>query len=154
MTFKLESASFKNGELIPRKHACDGEDISPQLTWTDAPSGTKSFALICDDPDAPIMTWIHWIVYGIPAAMSELNEGLAMHDRLEQGIMQGVTSWRRPGYGGPCPPGKSTHRYFFRLYALDIMPELRPGEGRKSLEEAMRGHILAEAELMGRYSRA
>ncbi len=154
MAFRLESTAFKNGGSIPKKCACDGEDISPPLTWADAPSGTKSFALICEDPDAPIMTWIHWIIYGISAETRELKERLSTQETLDEGIMQGTNSWRRPGYGGPCPPGKTTHRYFFKLYALDTMPKLRPGEGKKGLEKAMRGHILAETQLMGLYSRA
>ena len=154
MAFRLESTAFKNGGSIPKKYACDGEDISPPLTWADAPSGTKSFGLICDDPDAPIMTWIHWVIYGIPAEWRELKEGLSTHETLDEGIMQGTNSWRRPGYGGPCPPGRTTYRYFFRFYALDTMPELRPGEGKKGIEKAMRGHILAETQLMGLYARA
>lgn len=154
MAFRLESTAFKNGGSIPKKYACDGEDISPPLTWADAPSGTKIFALICDDPDAPILTWIHWVIYGIPAERRELKEGLSKQESLDEGIMQGTNSWRRPGYGGPCPPGGSTHRYFFKLYALDMMPELRPGEGKKGLEKAIRGHILAETQLMGLYARS
>ena len=154
MTFRLESAAFKNGETIPKKHACDGEDISPPLTWVDAPNGTKGFALICDDPDAPILTWIHWVVYGIPSERRELKEGMSAGETLEGGMKQAINSWRRTGYGGPCPPGKKTHRYFFRLYALDVMPELRPGDGKKGLEKAMTGHILAQTELMGLYARS
>ena len=154
MAFRLESTAFKSGGPIPKKYACDGEDISPPLTWADVPSGTQSFALICDDPDAPIMTWIHWVIYGIPADRRELKERMSTQEALDEGIMQGTNSWGRPGYGGPCPPGRTTHRYFFRLYALDRMPELRPGRRKKDLEKAIRGHILAETQLMGLYSRS
>jgi len=154
VAFRLESTAFKSGGPIPKKYACDGEDISPPLTWADVPSGTQSFALICDDPDAPIMTWIHWVIYGIPADRRELKERMSTQEALDEGIMQGTNSWGRPGYGGPCPPGRTTHRYFFRLYALDRMPELRPGRRKKDLEKAIRGHILAETQLMGLYSRS
>ena len=154
MAFRLESTAFKNGGSIPKKYACDGEDISPPLAWADAPNGTKSFALICDDPDAPILTWIHWVIYGIPADRQELKERMSTQEVLEDGIMQGMNSWRRPGYGGPCPPGRTTHRYIFRLYALDVKIDLRPGRRKKDLEKAMRGHILAETQLMGLYARA
>ncbi len=154
MTFKLESRAFVNGGTIPRRHACDGEGLSPPLTWAEPPVGTKSFALICDDPDAPIMTWVHWVIYGIPAERLELTEGIQTRETLEGGIKQALNSWKKPGYGGPCPPGKKTHRYFFKLYALDFMPEPRPSEGKKGLEKAMTGHILAETELMGLYARS
>jgi Raf kinase inhibitor-like YbhB/YbcL family protein len=154
VAFRLESTAFRNGETIPTKYACDGDDVSPPLTWADPPNETKNYALICEDPDAPILTWIHWIVYGIPGDMRELKEGLPKSETLDTGIMQGTNSWRRPGYGGPCPPGGSTHRYFFRLYALNKVLELPPGRKRKDLEREMSGHVLAEAQLMGVYSRA
>lgn len=153
MAFRLESTAFKNGGTIPKKYACDGEDVSPPLTWSDPPVGTKSFALICDDPDAPILTWVHWVIYGIPADRRELKERMSTQESIDD-IKQGVNSWRRPGYGGPCPPGRTTHRYFFRLYALNNVLELAPGRKRKDLEKEMSGHILAEAQLMGLYSRA
>lgn len=153
MPFNLESPAFKNGGVIPGKYTCDGDDMSPPLAWTDAPSGTKSFALICDDPDAPLVTWTHWVVYSIPRDRTELREGQPTHEILEGVIQQGVNSWRRSGYGGPCPPGKSVHRYFFKLYALDQVLDLVPRQGKRDLENAMKGHVLAEAQLMGIYGR-
>ncbi len=154
MAFVLESPAFKDGEAIPRRHACDGEDLSPPLRWTDPPEGTKALALILEDPDAPVMTWVHWVVSFMPPEKRELKEGLAAKDVGEGGIRQAITSWRKVGYGGPCPPGRKTHRYFFRLYALNIVPDVRPGDGRKGLDRAMAGHVLAEAQLMGRYTRS
>jgi Raf kinase inhibitor-like YbhB/YbcL family protein len=154
VAFRLESTAFKNGGSIPKKYACDGEDVSPPLTWADPPSGTRSFALICDDPDAPILTWIHWVIYGIPTERRDLKERMSTQEVLDDGILQGANSWRRPGYGGPCPPGGTTHRYIFRLYALDVKLDLRPGRRKKDLEIAMTGHILAETQLMGLYARA
>lgn len=152
-TFRLESPAFKNGAMIPRKYTCDGEDISPPLKWADAPIGTMSFALVCDDPDAPIKTWTHWVVYAIPAERTELKEGVSTHEVIEGGIRQGVNSWRKSGYGGPCPPGKEPHRYFFKLYALDFVPELRAGNKKEALWTAMEGHVLAETQLIGLYAR-
>lgn len=154
MMLKLESASFPNGEAIPVKHTCDGEDLSPPLTWSAAPEGTKGFALICDDPDAPIMTWVHWIVYSLPAERRSLPEDVKRVRQLSDGTRQGMNSWKRIGYGGPCPPRNSTHRYFFRLYALGREMDLGPGAAKKELLRAMEGAVLAQAELMGTYRRA
>ncbi len=153
MTFRIDSPAFKNGEMIPRKYTCDGEGVSPPLKWSGAPSGTKSYVVICDDPDAPMMTWIHWVAYSIPGSVSELREGGPTNEVVDGGITQGINSWRKIGYGGPCPPGKSRHRYFFRLFALDSELGLRPGETRHDIEKAMKGHILDQAQLMGVYSR-
>lgn len=153
MVFRLESQEFKNGGMIPKKFTCDGDDISPPLTWADPPAGTNSFALICDDPDAPMLTWSHWVVYLIPGDQMEFKEGLPTREVLERGIKQGINSWRRSGYGGPCPPGKSIHRYFFKLYALDQVLDLAPRLGKRELEMAMKGHVLAEAQLIGIYGR-
>ncbi len=154
MMLKLESASFPNGEAIPVKHTCDGEDLSPPLSWSAAPEGTKGFALICDDPDAPIMTWVHWIVYSLPAERRSLPEDVKRVRQLSDGTRQGMNSWKRIGYGGPCPPRNSTHRYFFRLYALGREMDLGPGAAKKELLRAMEGAVLAQAELMGTYRRA
>ncbi len=153
MAFRIESSGFKNGEVIPKRYTCDGEGVSPPLRWADAPLGTKSFVLICDDPDAPMMTWIHWIVYSIPGTTSELKEGIPPKETLDGGITQGINSWRKMGYGGPCPPGKSRHRYYFRLFALDTDLSLRPGESRHDIERAMKGHILGQTFIMGVYGR-
>jgi len=154
MTFQLESSAFENGKTIPRKFTCDGEDVSPPLMWKGAPEGTKSFALICDDPDAPLMTWTHWVVYGIPASVDYLLEGLPKAEVVAGVIKQGSNSGRRVGYAGPCPPGGKAHRYYFRIYALDADPDIRPGESKKHLEEAMKGHVLGQAETMGLYTRS
>ncbi len=154
MVFRLESQGFKDGDVIPKRYTCDGEGLSPPLRWTDPPTGTKSYVLICDDPDAPMMTWIHWVVYSIPGTASELREGLPNKDVVDGGIAQGINSWRKMGYGGPCPPGKNKHRYFFRLYALDSEIKVKPAETRHDIEKAMRGHVIAKADLMGVYGRS
>ena len=153
---KLTSSGFENQKSIAGKFTCDGADISPALNWADIPAGTKSLALIVDDPDAPDpanpkMTWVHWVLYNIPATAGSLPEGVKGRD-LPQGTLQGLNDWKKPGYGGPCPPiGK--HRYFHKLYALDIvLPDLsRPTKAK--LEKAMEGHILSKAELIGLYQR-
>ena len=153
---QLTSPSFENQKDMAKKFTCDGEDISPALEWSDVLEETKSFALIVDDPDAPDpanpkMTWVHWILYNIPAAVNSLPEGVKDRD-LPKGTLQGLNNWKKTGYGGPCPPiGK--HRYFHKLYALDIiLPDLkRPTKAK--LEKAMEGHILHKAELIGLYQR-
>ncbi len=153
---KLTSQSFENKKDMAKKFTCDGEDISPALEWSDVPEETKSFALIVDDPDAPDpanpkMTWVHWILYNIPAAVSSLPENVKVVD-LPEGTLQGLNDWKKTGYGGPCPPiGK--HRYFHKLYALDIiLPDLKHPT-KAELEKAMEGHILNQAELIGLYQR-
>jgi len=153
---KLTSPSFENQGEIPKKYTCDGEDNPPALTWSDVPEGTKSFALIVDDPDAPDpanprMTWVHWVMYNIPATIRSLPEGVKEKDLLK-GTLQGLNDWEKTGYGGPCPPvGK--HRYFHKLYALDIvLPDLKQPTKAK-LEKAMEGHVLSKAELVGLYQR-
>jgi len=153
MSFVLKSSSFKNGERIPVKHTCEGEDISPQLTWEGVPQGTKSFALICDDPDAPMGTWVHWVVYNIPDSVNSLPEGVEKADTVFGYIYQGRNSFGRIGYGGPCPPRGPAHRYFFKLYALDFVPALKAGATKEQVLNAISGHILGTAELMGIYSR-
>lgn len=150
---KLESKSFKTGGPIPAAHTCDGPDTSPDLVWTDPPEGTTCFALVCDDPDAPAGTWVHWLVWNIPAASRRLADGIPRLPELPDGTRQGSNGSRRLGYGGPCPPS-GTHRYFFRIYALDRELDLPAGSARAALEQAISGHILAEAELMGTYRRS
>lgn len=153
MVFAIGSPCFKSGGFIPRRHTCDGEDVSPALRWHDVPSGTKSLALICDDPDAPFGTWTHWLIYSIPPTIIELKEAMPRNELVEGGIKQGRNSWNKTGYAGPCPPGNASHRYFFRIYALDTYINLRPEFDRKELEKAMKTHILAQAETMGVYAR-
>jgi Raf kinase inhibitor-like YbhB/YbcL family protein len=152
MDIKVSSASFEEGEMIPAKHTCDGEDISPPLAWDSIPEGTKTLALVCDDPDAPMGTWVHWVLFNLPADISELTEDIPPERELESGAKQGTNDFRRIGYGGPCPPG-GTHRYYFKLYALDAELDLEPGARKQQVLEAMEGHILAEGQLMGKYSR-
>jgi Raf kinase inhibitor-like YbhB/YbcL family protein len=153
MAFRLESPAFKEGRMIPRKYTCQGEDISPPLKWLDVPEGTKSFALTCDDPDAPLIKFVHWVIYGIPLGKNELPEGIPKEEVLETGEKQGKDSAGKIGYRGPCPPGGRPHRYYFRLYALDTELDIKPGVKKKKLLKAMEGHILAKAELMGKYAR-
>jgi hypothetical protein len=152
MQFALSSSAFASGQPIPRKYSCDGQDVSPPLAWGEPPQPTRSFALIADDPDAPGGTFVHWVVYNIPAASRSLPEGVPKVGKLADESVQGSSSWQRLGYGGPCPPG-GTHRYDFKLYALDTTLALPSGAGKQRLLEAMEGHILAQAELMGTYRR-
>jgi Raf kinase inhibitor-like YbhB/YbcL family protein len=150
---RLTSNTFSEGEPIPTKYTCDGADVSPPLQWCDAPPGTRSFALICDDPDAPMGNWVHWVLYGLPASISALPEKLPRSKELPNGARQGITDFKRIGYGGPCPPPGRPHRYFFKLYALDTELTLQAGATKQQLLTAMRGHVLAEDSLMGVYQR-
>jgi hypothetical protein len=152
MPFALTSEAFDPEGPIPPKYTCDGEDLSPPLSWGEPPTGTQSFALAMDDPDAPVGTWDHWVLYNIPAETRNLPEGVPPEATLSDGSRHGENSWGRLDYGGPCPPG-GTHRYFFRLYALDTILDLEPGASKEELLATMQGHILAHAELMGRYAR-
>jgi len=154
MAFILTSAAFKDESTIPGKHTCDGVDVSPPLAWSGTPAGTRSVALIADDPDAPGGTWVHWVLYNLPAEVSELPENIAKVESLDLGgARQGRNDFRRPGYGGPCPPPGPAHRYFFKLYALDTRLELKAGAQKKDVEAAMEGHVLGSAQLMGTYAR-
>ena len=155
-TFALTSSSFSPGAEFPSRHTCDGEDVSPALAWSGAPEGTKSFALIVDDPDAPDprapkVVWVHWVLYDLPAGTTSLPPGLTAKS-LPQGAREGLNDWKQAGWRGPCPP-IGRHRYFHRLYALDaVLPDLgRPTKAQ--LEKAMEGHVLARAELVGTYQR-
>ncbi len=156
MALRLSSPAFIDGDPIPSRHTCDGLDLSPPLAWWDAPEGTRSFALIVDDPDAPDpaapkMTFVHWVLYNIPADVTGLEEA-AGSGELPAGTRQGVNDWERELYGGPCPP-VGRHRYFWKLYALDIeLPDLEQ-PNKSALEAAMGGHILAQCELVGTYAR-
>jgi Raf kinase inhibitor-like YbhB/YbcL family protein len=153
MAFELTSGAFKQGQAIPKLYTCDGADLSPPLAWTAPPAGTKSFALVCDDPDAPVGTWVHWVLYDVPATARQLPQGMAATPILGDGSRQGVNDFKRSGYGGPCPPRGAPHRYFFRLHALDAVLGLDPGATKAKLVQAMEGHVLGRAELMGRYGR-
>ncbi|RME48616.1 MAG: YbhB/YbcL family Raf kinase inhibitor-like protein [Caldilineae bacterium] len=148
MAFVLTSSAFGMGEKIPVRYTCDGEDISPPLQWSDPPAGTQTFTLIMDDPDAPVGVWDHWLLFNLPAGTRALPEKATP----PAGSVDGKNSWGRTGYGGPCPP-RGTHRYFFKLYALDTSLNLPAGASKKDLLRAMEGHILAQAELMGTYAR-
>ncbi|MGQ9621648.1 MAG: YbhB/YbcL family Raf kinase inhibitor-like protein [Bacteroidales bacterium] len=150
---KLISSAFKEGEMIPSKYTCDGPDVSPPLEWSEIPDGTKSFALINDDPDAPVGTWVHWVIYDIPENVNRLPENVPKTEVIENGARQGRNDFGRIGYGGPCPPG-GTHRYYFKIYALNRKLDLRSGITKRDLLKAMEGHILAESYLMGRYKRS
>jgi Raf kinase inhibitor-like YbhB/YbcL family protein len=154
MSFELTSTAFSQGEPIPARYSCDGEDISPPLTWSDPPEGTQSFALIMDDPDAPVGTWDHWILFNIPVGRRELPENAPLEAKNQDpdAIFVGRNSWGRADYGGPCPPS-GTHRSFFKLYALNTTLGLLSGANKGELLKGMEGYILAQTELMGTYTR-
>ena len=153
MSMDLASAAFTKADMIPEKYTADGPDLSPPLAWSDPPEGTRSFALVCDDPDAPMGTWVHWVIFNIPPDARALPEGLLTTDTLDSGASQGKNDFGKIGYGGPAPPPGPVHRYFFRLYALDAVLDLTPGVTRKKLDAAAGSHILTHGELMGRYKR-
>ena len=152
MQIEIKSSAFEEGGIIPKKYTCDGADVSPPLSWTSVPEGTKTIALICDDPDAPMGTWVHWVLFNLLADVKELPESVPSEKNLDNGAMQGTNDFGNIGYGGPCPPG-GTHRYYFKFYALDTEVNLQGGATKKELLKAMEGHILAEGQLMGRYKR-
>lgn len=153
MQIQLSSTAFKDGETIPVIYTCDGKNISPPLSWTEPPQGSKSIVLIVDDPDAPAGTWVHWVVFNLPPSMSSLSEGASSLGSQEPFGMAGMNSYQKRGYGGPCPPKGKPHRYFFKLYALDTMLDLKSGASKADVEKAMQGHILAQGQLMGTYGR-
>ena len=146
-TLKISSPAFKHNDLIPSKYTCDGADVNPALVVENVPTTAKSLVLIVDDPDAPAGTWVHWLVWNINPSTKEIKEG-----SVPPGAEQGMTDFRKRSYGGPCPPS-GTHRYYFKLYALDIIPALAMNTNKTSLEQAMKGHIVAQNELIGRYKR-
>jgi hypothetical protein len=151
LTFAVTSSAFAAGGEIPKQYTCKGADTSPPLGWSGAPANAAGFALIVDDPDAPHGTWVHWVLWNLPLAAHALPEGMAKRDQLDDGSRQGRNSDRKIGYNGPCPPGGQTHRYFFRLYALDGKVDLASGATRADLDAAMKGHVLAQAEYMGTF---
>ncbi len=153
MKMPLTSPSVLQGQPIPDRHAYERQDLSPALQWANVPANTKSLALICDDPDAPMGTWVHWVLYDLPPTTTRLPEGMAKNIELPGGGKQGVNDYKKTGYGGPCPPPGPAHRYFFKLYALDTLAGLKPGASKAELLKAMEGHILAEGQLMGTFQR-
>jgi Raf kinase inhibitor-like YbhB/YbcL family protein len=153
MTLTISSPSFSNGGEISKKFTCSGADVSPQLQWSEPPKGTKSFALLVDDPDAPAGNWNHWAIWNIPPVSRGLSEGISKTPRLPDGSQQGVNDFRKTEYNGPCPPAGKPHRYFFKLFALDKELDLKPEAGKQELEAAMKGHVLAQGEWMGRFAR-
>jgi len=151
MPFELTTTAFQKNGFIPIRFTCDGTDASPALSWNEPPEGTQNFALIADDPDAPAGTWVHWVIYDMPASLRGLPEGLTKARELPDGSRQGLNDFRKIGYNGPCPPRGSAHRYFFKLYALDIKTNLVAGATKGDLERSMKGHILARSEIVGRF---
>ncbi len=153
MSFQMVSSAFPNGATIPKKFTCDGPDVSPEVSWNGAPAATQSLALIVEDPDAPVGTWVHWVLYNLLANARELPEGVQKQEQLANGALQGRNDFGNIGYEGPCPPPGKAHRYNFKLYALDTKLNLKAGARKAELERVMKGHILGETELMGRYGR-
>jgi Raf kinase inhibitor-like YbhB/YbcL family protein len=149
----IGSPAFAEGKPIPKKYTCDGQDISPPLKWSGVPAGTKGLALICDDPDAPAGTWTHWVLWNMPPSTPELPEGVPRDPELPGGLKQGQNDWPKTGYGGPCPPPGKAHIYVFKLYALDAALDLSTAADKGALENAMKGHILAQAKTIGTYGR-
>jgi Raf kinase inhibitor-like YbhB/YbcL family protein len=153
MKIHLTTTTFTEGQPIAGRCAFDDKNVSPALQWSGVPPAAKSLALICDDPDAPVGTWVHWVLYNLPSHIPGLSEGVPTTPELAGGAKQGVNDFKRIGYGGPCPPPGKPHRYFFKIYALDTTLELDPGLTKKDLLKAMNGHVIAEGELMGTYQR-
>jgi len=150
---ELGSGAFKEGQAIPIQYTCDGKNISPPLTWKGAPGNTQSFALIVDDPDAPTGVWTHWVVFNLPSSVEELTEDFVNSPDATGSAKQGVNNFKNAGYGGPCPPANKSHRYYFKLYALDTRLNLESGASRQDVEAAMTKHIVATGQLMGTYQR-
>ncbi len=150
----LNTDAFENGGYIPRKFTCDGEDASPEISWAGAPDGTETYALIVDDPDAPGRTFTHWVVYNIPAAVTGFEEGMSAFDIVKAGASQGKNDFGQTGYGGPCPPQGKPHHYHFHLYAVDVVLDIPSGVSRGAVLNALKGHVLADVEIIGLYKRA
>ena len=153
MSIDISSTSFQEGQTIPKQCTEDGKDISPPLKWSNPPADTQSFALICEDPDAPRGIWTHWVIFNMPAQAREFAEDIPPLETLPNGELQGVNDFGKVGYGGPAPPPGKPHRYFFKIYALDRKLDLKPRATRQQLLKAMEGHILAQGQLMGKYGR-
>lgn len=150
---KLQSTGFADGSPIPTKYTADGADVSPPLTWSEVPAGTQAFALICDDPDAPRGTWVHWVLFNLPPDTTSVPEKVPAAKTLPSGAKHGTNDFKKPGYGGPSPPPGKPHRYFFKLYALDAPLQLAEGATMAQVEQAMKGHVLEQAQWMGTYGR-
>jgi Raf kinase inhibitor-like YbhB/YbcL family protein len=150
---QLTSTAFQESQPIPERHTCDGENLSPPLKWSGVPLGARSLALVMDDPDAPVGTWVHWVLYDLSTSSTDLPEGLPKGQYVPGGAKQGLNDFKHLGYGGPCPPGGKAHRYFFKLYALDQILDLKPGATKKEVERAIENHTLAQGQLMGTYKR-
>ena len=153
MALSITSTAFKDGKRIPKKYTCESDDISPALAWSDVPSAAKSLALIMDDPDAPMGVFTHWVLFNLPSDLSALGEGQPTSERLGNDAIHGINDFGRVGYGGPCPPPGAPHRYFFAIYALDTSFKLKPRSTKQQVLAAIKGHVLAEARLVGTYSR-
>ncbi len=155
MALILTSSAFAEGGAIPAEHTCDGADVSPPLAWSGTPTGTVTFALIVDDPDAPGGSWVHWVLFNLPGNLTALPADVPKTDQLSQfgAAQQGRNDFRRVGYNGPCPPRGRPHHYVFRLYALSVAVPLRGRASKRDVERAMRGHVLADAQLVGTYAR-
>ena len=153
VSLELKSPDFTASGNIPKQFTCEGANISPALKWNAPPAATQSFVLIADDPDAPVGTWVHWVVFDLPANLRALPQNFPKNEQLADGSRQGRNDFGKIGYGGPCPPPGKPHRYFFKLYALDAKLNLMPGATKKDVERAMQGHILAQGEYIGRFSR-
>lgn len=152
-TIKISSSAFNHGEKIPSKYTCDGNNISPGLIWNETPENVETFVIIAEDPDAPSGTWVHWVIYNIPKEVNTLPESISAKKALDNGAQQGMTSFKDIGYGGPCPPS-DTHRYYFRIYALDKSLSIKPeNANRETILKAIEGHVLATGELMGIYNK-
>ena len=152
-TMQISSTAFNEGQPIPPKYTCQGKNVSPPLKWTGVPAEAKSLVLIADDPDAPVGTWVHWVLFDLPPTTGQLSEDVPKGQYTESRAKQGLNDFKHLGYGGPCPPPGGPHRYFFKLYALDTLLELKPGATKKDVEKAMEKHILAQAQLMGTFKR-
>jgi Raf kinase inhibitor-like YbhB/YbcL family protein len=153
-SMELTSTAFQESAIIPKQNTADGKDISPALRWSGAPGNTQSFGLICDDPDAPRKEpWVHWVLFNLPADTHELPEGVPANETLANSAKQGKNDFGKIGYGGPAPPAGKPHRYYFKLFALDTMLTLKEGATKQQLEQAMKGHVLASGQLMGKYGR-
>lgn len=153
MVLKLETPAFQDGARIPVNFTCEGRDLSPALVWSGVPGGARSLVLICDDPDAPAGTWVHWVLYGMAPSRTSLPEGLPADPQIQGVGVQGKNDFKKLGYGGPCPPRGKAHRYMFKLYALDSTLALKPGAKKAEVERAMKGHVVAEARVSGTYQR-
>lgn len=152
VTLNVTSPAFEDGAKIPAKYTADGANVSPPLNWQEIPEGAQSIVIIADDPDAPMGTWVHWLIWNIPAGEAGIRENVPSAEALANGAVQGTTSFNRVGYGGPAPPS-GTHRYYFKVYAIDKQLDLAPEARKADVEKAMQGHILAQGQMMGRYSK-